>query len=114
MCVGVSAILRSLTSAGPWPLAEPLSTPQAMCQHREPPGSHLSTGEQTQPPRAPPTLGGLCIPWKGVLALLALSGWEQEPVSCPDRDFLLEKGPAQSLQRSPGEEELGNLQPAPR
>ena len=44
---------------------------------------------------------------------MALSGWEQKPISCPDRGFLWEKGPAQSLQRRSGEEEMGTAGPTP-
>lgn len=41
--------------------------------------------EQTQSPLPPPTSGASIHPWKGGLALLVLTGWEQKPISCLDR-----------------------------
>lgn len=87
----MSAILCSLLSARPWPLAEPISTSQMMSGHhsalRAPPDPTYLLGEQTQPLLHPLLCRGSTRPWEGGLYLLALAGWEQEPISCLGRTF---------------------------
>lgn len=76
-----------------WLLAELLSTSQVVSSHRSalgaPPKCTSLLGEQTRPPSASPTLGDSTHPWEGGLGTGThfLLG----------EDFLLEKGPAQSL-----------------
>lgn len=109
----MSAILCSLLSARPWPLAEPISTSQMMSGHhsalRAPPDPTYLLGEQTQPllwsfagaPHVPgrvactswPLLAGNRSPF---LAWAGLSAGE---------------GPSQSCQCSPGEERMRGVQP---
>lgn len=74
-------------------LAQLLSTSQMVSSHCSalgaPPNCTRLLGDQTRPPFAPPTLGDSTYPWEGDLGTGThfLLG----------EDFLLEKGPAQSL-----------------